>query len=138
MVEFRDDNESGKFGESPRNSRNKGISHAHYHKSKDSPLTTLDEVPHERSNMTRSVSTILNTVENIQAATEEFSEHVALLNEKLKHEVLAKIKDLKRADTQLLTERVSPSPSDPVRSKNSSMKRAPSSALRTRSTSAKR
>lgn len=109
MVEFRDDNESGKFGESPRNSRNnKRISPAHYHKSKDSPLTTLDEVQHERSNMTRSVSTILNTVENIQAATEEFSEHVSLLNEKMKHEVLAKIKDLKRVDTQLLTERVSP------------------------------
>ena len=107
MVEFRDENESGKFGQSPVNSRNKGMNANHHHRSKDSPLTTLDEVQHERSNMTRSVSTILNTVENIQAATEEFQEHIALLNEKMKHEVLSKIRDLKRADTQLLTERVS-------------------------------
>jgi peptidoglycan hydrolase CwlO-like protein len=102
------------------------MSNANYHhKSKDSPLTTLDEVQHERSNMTRSVSTILNTVENIQAATEEFQEHVAMLNEKMKHEVLAKIKDLKRADTQLLTERVrSFNINRLFRSKNSNKRKA--------------
>jgi hypothetical protein len=70
-------------------------------------LTTLEEVPHDRSNMTRSVSTILNTVENIQAAAEEFSEHITTLNHKFKADLLAKVKELKRADTQLLTERVS-------------------------------
>jgi peptidoglycan hydrolase CwlO-like protein len=102
------------------------MSNANYHhKSKDIPLTTLDEVQHERSNMTRSVSTILNTVENIQAATEEFQEHVAMLNEKMKHEVLAKIKDLKRADTQLLTERVrSFNINRLFRSKNSNKRKA--------------
>jgi len=53
------------------------------------------------------VSTILNTVENIQAAAEEFSEHITTLNHRFKADLLAKIKELKRADTQLLTERVS-------------------------------
>lgn len=111
MEAYTDDNASGKFGAPSSASRHHQHSPNIY--PRDSPLTTLDEVHnehHERSgmtNMTRSVSTILNTVENIQAAAEEFNEHITMLNSQFKQEVLAKIKDLKHADTQLLTERVS-------------------------------
>lgn len=71
MVDIRDENDiaSGKFG---RQSTQSCGGHTppimHHHKSKDSPLTTLEEHRNERSNMTHmthSVSTILNTVENI-------------------------------------------------------------------------
>lgn len=60
-----------------------------YHHSKESPLTTLEEVAHE--GMTRSVSTILNTVEHIQAMADEFNEHITMLDKGFKAQVMAKI-----------------------------------------------
>lgn len=63
-----DDTVSGQFGAPSSASRRHHSPNVY---PRDSPLTTLDEAHnehHERSgmtNMTRSVSTILNTVENI-------------------------------------------------------------------------
>ena len=51
-------------------------------------------------------TTILNTVEVMQANIEDFTEHVEQCNEKFKKSVLEKIQQLKCNDTQILTQRV--------------------------------
>ena len=50
---------------------------------------------------------IVNTVEAMQMAVEEFSEHVEHCNESFKDCVFEKVKALKAQDTTVLTERVS-------------------------------
>jgi hypothetical protein len=71
---------------------------------KESPMTNEEG----RQHITNSMSTIiLNTMENIQAAADEFDNHITTINVPFKRNVLDKVKDLKRVDTQLLTERVS-------------------------------
>jgi len=50
--------------------------------------------------------TILCTQEANQAAVEEFSEHVDTCNVSFKHEIMHKVRELKKGDTQILTERV--------------------------------
>ena len=110
-MDLNDDMASGKFGhenteENSRNMNGFGDGGHDQNKLVGSPLTTLDEARNERSNLTHSVSTILNTAENIQEAANEFSEHISDLNITFKNEIVKKIKDLKRADTQLLTERI--------------------------------
>ena len=75
----------------------------------NSPLTTLHEhIGHE--NYTSRVS-IVNTVEAMQMAVEEFSEHVETCNVSFKQAIFEKVKQLKKNDTETLTERVSPRPS---------------------------
>lgn len=68
------------------------------------PLTTLPENAAE--NMASQVS-IVNTVEAMQMAVEEFSEHVDHCNVSFKNCVMEKVKALKQQDTTVLTERVS-------------------------------
>ena len=51
--------------------------------------------------------TILCTAEAMQAAVEEFGEHIDNCNVSFKEQIMNKVKELKRGDTQLLTERVS-------------------------------
>lgn len=53
-----------------------------------------------------SVATILNTVEVMQANIEDFTEHVETCNVDFKMKIMEKVKELKRGDTQILTERV--------------------------------
>lgn len=67
------------------------------------PLTTLPENAAE--NMASQVS-IVNTVEAMQMAVEEFSEHVDHCNVSFKNCVMEKVKALKQQDTTVLTERV--------------------------------
>ena len=43
----------------------------------------------------------------MQVAVEEFSEHIENCNVSFKEQIMNKVKELKRGDTQLLTERVS-------------------------------
>ena len=54
-----------------------------------------------------SAGSILCTQEAMEQAVQVFSEHVDNCNVTFKQEIMAKVKDLKRGDTQLLTERVS-------------------------------
>ena len=49
---------------------------------------------------------IVNTVEAMQLAVEEFSEHVEHCNVSFKQCVMEKVKALKKTDTTVLTERV--------------------------------
>lgn len=75
-------------------------------RAKESQNVTV-EAHHERSHQIINKSTtVLNTVEVIQASAEEFSEHITILNKQFRTEVLAKIKSIKVQDTQMLTERV--------------------------------
>jgi hypothetical protein len=65
-----DDVASGKFGrdngdDNSRNMNGFGEGGTDQNRLAGSPLTTLDEARNERSNLTHSVSTILNTAENI-------------------------------------------------------------------------
>ena len=50
---------------------------------------------------------IVNTVEAMQMAVEEFGEHVDHCNVSFKQQVMDKVKALKKTDTTILTERVS-------------------------------
>lgn len=50
---------------------------------------------------------IVNTVEAMQMAVEEFGEHVDHCNVSFKQNIMEKVKALKKTDTTLLTERVS-------------------------------
>ena len=68
------------------------------------PLTTLHEQVAE--NMASQVS-IVNTVEAMQMAVEEFGEHVDHCNVSFKQCIFDKVKALKKTDTTILTERVS-------------------------------
>ena len=54
-----------------------------------------------------SAVSIVNTVEAMQMATEEFSEHVDHCNVSFKQAIMEKVKMLKKTDTTILTERVS-------------------------------
>ena len=49
---------------------------------------------------------IVNTVEGMQVAVEEFAEHVDGCNINFKQNIMEKVKALKRTDTTTLTERV--------------------------------
>jgi hypothetical protein len=69
-----------------------------------SHLTTMHEQIHE--NMNSQVS-IVHTVEAMQMAVEEFSEHVDGCNVSFKQCIMEKVKALKQSDTTILTERVS-------------------------------
>jgi hypothetical protein len=105
------ENASGKFGapSSANMTRSRKEHSPVMFRAKESQIATM-EAHHERSHHTINKSTtILNTVEVIQASAEEFSEHITMLNKQFKTEVLAKIKSLKVQDTQMLTERVSTS-----------------------------
>ena len=67
------------------------------------PLTTLHENVQE--NMASQVS-IVNTVEAMQMAVEEFGDHVDNCNVSFKQAIMEKVKKLKQSDTTVLTERV--------------------------------
>ena len=69
-----------------------------------SHLTTLHEHHNEHMN---SAGSILCTQEAMDQAVMHFSEHVDTCNVTFKQEIMSKVKDLKRGDTQVLTERVS-------------------------------
>lgn len=69
-MNLNDDVASGKFGhdngdDNSRNVHGFADGSADQNRLAGSPLTTLDEARNERSNLTHSVSTILNTAENI-------------------------------------------------------------------------
>lgn len=49
---------------------------------------------------------IVNTVEAMQMAVEEFGEHVDQCNVSFKQTIMEKVKALKKTDTTTLTERV--------------------------------
>ena len=49
---------------------------------------------------------IVNTIEAMQMAVEEFSEHVDHCNVTFKQQIMEKVKALKKTDTTTLTERV--------------------------------
>ena len=67
------------------------------------PLSTLHEQLGEHQT---SHGTILNTVENMQANVEEFTDHIDACNRAFKDQIMEKVVTLKKGDTQLLTERV--------------------------------
>lgn len=67
------------------------------------PLPTLHEQLNEHQ---MSTTTIINTIEAMQANVEEFTEHVDTCNVGFKQQVMEKVKALKKGDTQVLTERV--------------------------------
>ena len=50
---------------------------------------------------------IVNTMEAMQMAVEDFSEHVDTCNVSFKQHIMEKVKALKQSDTTILTERVS-------------------------------
>ena len=54
-----------------------------------------------------SATSIVHTVEAMQMATEEFGEHVEHCNVSFKQSIMEKVKELKKTDTTILTERVS-------------------------------
>ena len=54
-----------------------------------------------------SAGSILCTQEAMDHAVQNFAEHVDNCNVAFKQEIMSKVKDLKKGDTQLLTERVS-------------------------------
>ena len=70
-----------------------------------SHLSTLHE--HIAENMATSQVSIVNTVEGMQMAVEEFSEHIDHCNISFKQCILEKVKALKQTDETILTERVS-------------------------------
>ena len=72
----------------------------------NSQLTTLHE--HMAENMASQVS-IVNTVEGMQMAVEDFGEHVDHCNVSFKQFIMEKVKALKQSDETILTERVSSS-----------------------------
>lgn len=53
-----------------------------------------------------SAISIVNTVEGMQMAVEEFGDHVDHCNVSFKHAIMDKIKSLKQSDTSILTERI--------------------------------
>lgn len=69
-------------------------------------LTPIHGMSAVDNHMASAVS-IVNTVEAMQMATEEFSEHVDHCNVSFKQAIMEKVKMLKKTDTTILTERVS-------------------------------
>ena len=53
-----------------------------------------------------SATSIVHTVEAMQMATDEFSDHVHHCNVNFKQAIMEKVKELKKTDTTMLTERV--------------------------------
>ena len=66
-------------------------------------LRKLHEVTAEQVN---SQISIVNTVEAMQMAVEDFSEHIDQSNVSFKQTIMEKVKALKKTDTTVLTERV--------------------------------
>ena len=54
-----------------------------------------------------STTTIVHTAEAMQMATEDFSEHIDNCNVAFRQAIMDKVKELKKTDTTILTERVS-------------------------------
>ena len=54
-----------------------------------------------------SATSIVHTAEAMQMATEDFSEHIDHCNVAFRQAIMEKVKELKKTDTTILTERVS-------------------------------
>ena len=69
-----------------------------------SPKMTPQHAEHHHM---ASTTSIVHTAEAMQMATEEFSEHIDHCNVAFRQAIMEKVKELKKTDTTILTERVS-------------------------------